>query len=415
MARKYDAVIFGASGFTGVQVCRQAQRLRPFASWAAAGRSAGRLREAVAQLDASAAKPDIIVADVESHDSLVAMAQQARLVVNVTGPFRFLGEGVVRACIEAGTDYVDICGEPEFMERTLLRYQEAAVAAGVIVCHACAFDSIPADLGVIHSALLYRRAGGTCTGVEAFHSIEAPLGYTGHATTFEAAVHGVAAAPALARVRRSATTKGMVTGPSHLGLQRSPPSFLRPPRYALPFMGSDASVVRSSRRLLANVLKDPAASELRPQFGIYFTLASAASLAKVLAFGALCQALASCSLGRWLLVRCPRLFTCGAFSSRGPTEEQMANNSVTTTFFSQGEVGGVSCSAVLEVGCDDPGYVGTGMMVCGVAATLLAERWALDVEGGVFTPGALFYKSGLVGRLKKHGLRFEVVRSNIPS
>ncbi|CAK0808969.1 unnamed protein product [Prorocentrum cordatum] len=157
MARKYDAVIFGASGFTGVQVCRQAQRLRPFASWAAAGRSAGRLREAVAQLDASAAKPDIIVADVESHDSLVAMAQQARLVVNVTGPFRFLGEGVVRACIEAGTDYVDICGEPEFMERTLLRYQEAAVAAGVIVCHACAFDSIPADLGVIHSALLYRR------------------------------------------------------------------------------------------------------------------------------------------------------------------------------------------------------------------------------------------------------------------
>ncbi|CAK0808965.1 unnamed protein product [Prorocentrum cordatum] len=309
MARKYDAVIFGASGFTGVQVCRQAQRLRPFASWAAAGRSAGRLREAVAQLDASAAKPDIIVADVESHDSLVAMAQQARLVVNVTGPFRFLGEGVVRACIEAGTDYVDICGEPEFMERTLLRYQEAAVAAGVIVCHACAFDSIPADLGVIHSALLYRRPRS-----------------------------GTRATPR--RSRPPCTAWPPRPGPSHLGLQRSPPSFLRPPRYALPFMGSDASVVRSSRRLLANVLKDPAASELRPQFGIYFTLASAASLAKVLAFGALCQALASCSLGRWLLVRCPRLFTCGAFSSRGPTEEQMANNSVTTTFFSQGEVQG---------------------------------------------------------------------------
>ncbi|CAK0808970.1 unnamed protein product [Prorocentrum cordatum] len=169
MARKYDAVIFGASGFTGVQVCRQAQRLRPFASWAAAGRSAGRLREAVAQLDASAAKPDIIVADVESHDSLVAMAQQARLVVNVTGPFRFLGEGVVRACIEAGTDYVDICGEPEFMERTLLRYQEAAVAAGVIVCHACAFDSIPADLGVIHSALLYRRPPNGHQGPQGVH------------------------------------------------------------------------------------------------------------------------------------------------------------------------------------------------------------------------------------------------------
>jgi len=136
---------------------------RAFASWAAAGRSADRLREVVAKLDESAAKPGIIVADVDSHDSLVAMAQQARLVVNVSGPFRFLGEGVVRACVEAGTDYVDICGEPEFMERMLLKYQDAAVAQGVIVCHACAFDSIPADLGIMHSALLYKKAGGTCT------------------------------------------------------------------------------------------------------------------------------------------------------------------------------------------------------------------------------------------------------------
>ena len=49
-----------------------------------------------------------------------------RLVLNVVGPYRLYGEAVVRACAESGTDYLDICGEPEFMERMEARYGNMA-------------------------------------------------------------------------------------------------------------------------------------------------------------------------------------------------------------------------------------------------------------------------------------------------
>ena len=47
-------------------------------------------------------------------------------MLNVVGPYRLYGEAVVRACAECGTDYLDICGEPEFMERMEARYGNMA-------------------------------------------------------------------------------------------------------------------------------------------------------------------------------------------------------------------------------------------------------------------------------------------------
>lgn len=37
------------------------------------------------------------------------------------------------------TDYIDLCGEPEFMQRSTLKFHEAAKAKGVLIMHACAF------------------------------------------------------------------------------------------------------------------------------------------------------------------------------------------------------------------------------------------------------------------------------------
>ena len=51
-------------------------------------------------------------------------------MLNCTGPYRFFGEAVVEACIECGTDYSDLCGEPYFMDLMLLRHGAAAEAAG---------------------------------------------------------------------------------------------------------------------------------------------------------------------------------------------------------------------------------------------------------------------------------------------
>lgn len=35
-----------------------------------------------------------------------------RAVLSCVGPYRYYGHPVVRACVEAGTDYLDVCGEP---------------------------------------------------------------------------------------------------------------------------------------------------------------------------------------------------------------------------------------------------------------------------------------------------------------
>lgn len=52
--------------------------------------------------------------------------------------------------INAGTHHVDVSGEPQFMERMQLEYNELAREKGVYIVSACGFDSIPADMGVVY-------------------------------------------------------------------------------------------------------------------------------------------------------------------------------------------------------------------------------------------------------------------------
>ena len=46
---------------------------------------------------------------------------------------------------EGGTDYVDLTGEAQWMQR-MIDAHETTAAHGAIV-HSCGFDSIPSDLG----------------------------------------------------------------------------------------------------------------------------------------------------------------------------------------------------------------------------------------------------------------------------
>lgn len=131
MARRaVDITLFGASGFTGewiaVALARAAldQSTQPQGSFsfALAGRDHAKLQAVLKRINReepafNTANVPLVIADVKDDSSLVAMAGGCRVVINSTGPFRFLGEPVVRACVSAGTDYVDITGEPEFVRR----------------------------------------------------------------------------------------------------------------------------------------------------------------------------------------------------------------------------------------------------------------------------------------------------------
>ncbi len=70
-------------------------------------------------------------------------------MLNVVGPYRLYGEPVVRACAECGTDYLDVSGEPEFMERMEAKYHDVAAANGCRIASAAGYDSVPGDFGTV--------------------------------------------------------------------------------------------------------------------------------------------------------------------------------------------------------------------------------------------------------------------------
>ena len=58
--------------------------------------------------------------------SLKDVANRARVVITTVGPYLTYGEPLVAACAEAGTDYVDLTGEPEFVDRMYVAHHATA-------------------------------------------------------------------------------------------------------------------------------------------------------------------------------------------------------------------------------------------------------------------------------------------------
>ena len=85
--KKYDVVVFGASGFTGKFVVEELlvqKAAHPF-KFAIGGRSGKKL----AAVDKGRNLP-IIIADVNDRQSMLLMCSQARVVLNCVGPVGLL-------------------------------------------------------------------------------------------------------------------------------------------------------------------------------------------------------------------------------------------------------------------------------------------------------------------------------------
>jgi short subunit dehydrogenase-like uncharacterized protein len=152
-SRDLDLVLFGASGFTGRLVAEVLHTATggPAAReaglrWALAGRDRARLERVRDELGAQA---PVLVADAHDAAALRQLVRRARVVITTVGPYQRHGEALVRACAEAGTDYVDLCGEPLWMARMIESLQAPAAASGARIVFSCGFDSIPFDLGVV--------------------------------------------------------------------------------------------------------------------------------------------------------------------------------------------------------------------------------------------------------------------------
>src|SRR5215212_6307734 len=153
--REFDIVLFGATGFTGALTAEYLARNAPAGlRWALAGRSPQKLekvRADLADVDPELKQLELLHADVDDAASLADVAGRARVVITTVGPYLTYGEPLVAACAEAGTDYVDLTGEPEFVDRMYVAHHATAERTGARLVHACGFDSIPHDLGAYYA------------------------------------------------------------------------------------------------------------------------------------------------------------------------------------------------------------------------------------------------------------------------
>ena len=382
--RPYAVTVFGATGFTGRLTAEYlARHVGATLPWAIAGRSRDKLealrRELVA-LNPACASVGVVEASVDAASSLARMAADTTVVATTVGPYALHGLPVVEACVDAGTHYADITGEPRFVGDVLARFDAPARARGVRVVNTCGFDSIPHDLGALYTVKLLPR--------------DVPLtveGFVRSAGTFSGG-SWVSALGAFAELR------GNMAG-------------LKPPR---PEDGRRVRGLRPSFRYdtdlgawvcplptidPAVVLRSAAALDVYgPDFRyahhaeVHSTLRLAGS---IVGLGALVGMSQVPPARRWL--------ESLRKSGDGPSAAQRARSWFTATF--RGKGGGRT--VVTKVSGGDPGYDETAKMLAESALCLAQDT--LPARYGVLTPAAAM-GDALTARLQAAGIRFEVLR-----
>jgi short subunit dehydrogenase-like uncharacterized protein len=153
--REFDIILYGATGFVGKLTANTLPGMRRRARvllWP--GVQPRKLSPCANRCTAAKDWP-IVTADASSPSTLQDMAARTRVVVTTVGPYARYGLPLVAACAAAGTDYVDLTGESQFIRESIDRYHKQAAETGARILHSCGFDSVPSDMTVY---ALHRRA-----------------------------------------------------------------------------------------------------------------------------------------------------------------------------------------------------------------------------------------------------------------
>jgi len=386
-AREHDVVIFGATGFTGGLTAEYLLRHAPTGlRWALAGRNAEKLeavRSRLAAIDPAAADLPLLHADSTDPASLADVAASTRVVITTVGPYLEYGEPLVAACAEAGTDYVDLTGEPEFVDRMYLAHHATAQRTGARIVHACGFDSVPHDLGALYTVQHLAasgpvrmrgvvRSGGTFSG-GTFHSA---LGQFSRARQMRAAMQERRRVEPRPEGRRSRAVGGKPHRDDVLGY------------WLVPLPTIDPFVVARSGAALPAYGPDFAYSHYAGTKTLRYAVGGAAGA--MVMFGVAQVP----PLRRFVLGRVPQ--------GEGPDEERRAKSWFRVDFVGEGD----GRTVHTRVSGGDPGYDETAKMLAESALCL-----ALDdnppTSGQVTTAQAM--GDNLITRLQAAGMRFEVV------
>jgi short subunit dehydrogenase-like uncharacterized protein len=403
--RPYDLIVFGATGFTGRLVAEYLQTaygndvdLR----WALAGRDSGKLARLRDELGIPDTVP-LLQADAGDADALARLVAQAKVVITTVGPYQLYGEALIRACAAAGTDYVDLCGEPGWMAKMIPELDPVARASGARIVFSCGFDSIPFDLGVFHAQqVAQERLGAPLVRVH------------GRVKTMKGTFSGGTVASALATVEamkhdsglRRALIDPFALTPGFKGA-RQPNDHVAEhdalaQSWTAPFIMATINTknVHRSHALLGHpwgtdfvysermLTGDGPAGEKRAK-----------------------KMLRQSKLQNLLLAFAPTRALLKRFAlpkpGEGPNREQREKGRYEVLFF--GETADGRRSTTRVAGDRDPGYGSTCKMIAEAALCLARDLDRTRTPGGVWTPAAAMGMT-LVARLEsKAGLTFGAV------
>ena len=382
--RRFDVVVFGATGFTGALTAEYLAAHGPDGlRWALAGRNRAKLEAVRAGLGPGAEALELLTADIGDADSIRAVAESTRVVITTVGPYINYGEPLVAACAAAGTDYVDLTGEPEFVDRMYLGYHEQAVRSGARIVHSCGFDSIPYDLGTLFT--VQQLPEGTPIHVDCF----VRAGGTFSGGTYHSALHIMGrlrqgAQAGRERRRREGSpdgrrVRGRAGQPHHQGSIGA---------WVVPFPTIDPQTVLRSARALDRYGPDFSYSH-------YLAMKRLPMLAGMAAGAGTMIALAQIPQTRRLL---------GKLKSPGdgPSAEQRARSWFKVRF----EASAGERTVNTQVAGGDPGYGETSKMLGESALCLAFDE--LPRAGGQLTP-AVAMGDALIDRLVRAGITFEVL------
>ncbi|HEX6602280.1 MAG TPA: saccharopine dehydrogenase NADP-binding domain-containing protein [Solirubrobacterales bacterium] len=388
--RPYDLVLFGGTGFTGGLTASYLAANAPREMrWALVGRNRSKLDAVASRLAAEApdaAVPEIVEADAGDREAMRDLAAATRVVVTTVGPYALYGEPLVAACAAAGTDYADLTGEPEFVDRMWVEHHAEAERSGARIVHCCGFDSIPHDLGAYFTVKQLpegvpltvngyvktnaRFSGGTYhSAINGFARARQTLGAAKQRRRQEPRASGREIHAAPARIRRNESLGG----------------------WTVPLPTIDGPIVRRSAAALDRYGPDFA-------YGHHMVAKHLATVGGLAGGVGTAFALAQLPPTRNLLLKVKS-------PGEGPSEAERERSWFKVTFV--GEGGGKR--VVTEVSGGDPGYTETAKMLAESGLCLAFDD--LPQRSGQLTT-AVAMGDPLLERLQKAGISFRVIETS---
>lgn len=398
--RSFDIILFGGTGYVGKLTAKYLANSHQTASLriGLAGRNKKqlvKLKQTLQHINPRTSSWHIIEANALNSNDMTALAESTSVIISTVGSYARFGVALIAACAQAGTDYVDLCGETLFIRQMINEYDALAKQSGARIVPACGFDSVPSDMGMWYLHNKAQEPFGEVTMI--VKKLKGALSGGTIASMIEVSQ--------AARASRSAAK--LLFSPDALsfqtGVETTQDSFIanavvleqQEDRWLGPFFMANfnTQIVRRSQVLLDYAYGKGFSYREAMDMGTGVTAKLKAHIL-LLGLGAAMKTVTHPKLGRVARKFLPA-------PGEGPTENQLISGHFELEFIGHTESGKRITATVQAAG--DPGYQVTAMMLSEAALCLLAGE--TTGAAGFGTPAATLGEPYL-RRLHAHGMKF---------